>query len=786
MAYNTGNPIGSTSPKDLSDNARNLDLLLLGDDPSYPDRKRIPRKSWRGMEGEFSADQVRRRSEFTTDQQDREAQFKALMDASGHEPPVLYAPGINLVRTTQTVTYLGNEYRVKSQYLPLTTTDWASDKSKFKLIGDESLRQEMADPSKGAFLSAFGRKNLPDGLRSAGSFLSAQRFSLWEFDYAITDRPDPNDPSTWDWYQAVKAAMPITKHGVLYMPPYIKYRFSKSVPVPVNSKTWTTIVGEKNLTTIVLDPGVPTAFCFADSVPYDTVQNICIGGFVVDASLTDGTDGAVIFGGRQGGVEAMRLNYDQIHLFDLQAFGMSSDTAGGKFRVGIHLSSIFGSPSDAPTTMTNIYIDRIRLEGGITGLYMGAGVPGSNDAPLWMDEIYITDFWHDTLVEDAGYPAAGIQVGQDGCGGKIRVHNAWSANGGDVGIELNGFYDAKVTDSVLDRPGTGFWSYNYHRLSDPKKQKVIWENCGVIRPRNNPGWRIGRTKGGHFSLINCWMEVDELCDPRVLDFASGSLEGLEKLTIKGFVVYVKTALKADYPNLAASLSLHLNVPEWSLDIDDFTVIYEGEAPRASHECAALIFNSLSATSLVRVKIQGLKVKDKRSGTLLSSDAIRVYGSARLYGVIDEMVVDSTVVATQAKHGIRVAASSVPAPELKVRDSDLSGCTSLYELSTITAVQRNNILWDNVKFNKQFDESTRPSNPPVTAGEFLYRNAKGQPVRVVVSAGAGVSLDVSQDGVDFYPLGAIAGTFDLEPNEFFRIRSTVAPNFRVMVKTRITV
>ena len=147
MAYNTGNPIGSTSPKDLSDNARNLDLLLLGDDPSYPDRKGVPRKSWKGMEAEYVADRLRRATEFHTAQTDREIQFTKFLESSGYEAPVPYAPGLILQRATQTVTYLGNEYRVKSQFLPLTTTEWAVDDSKLKLIGDDSLRQQLNDIS---------------------------------------------------------------------------------------------------------------------------------------------------------------------------------------------------------------------------------------------------------------------------------------------------------------------------------------------------------------------------------------------------------------------------------------------------------------------------------------------------------------------------------------------------------------------------------------------------------------------------------------------------------------
>lgn len=144
MAYNTGNPIGSTSPKDLSDNAQDLDFLMLGGNPSYPDRKGVARKSWKGMEAEHIADLLRRATEFHVAQIDRYTQFTKFLESSGYESPVPYSLGMTLDRPTQSVTYMGNEYRVKNQFLPLTTTGWVTDEPKLKLIGDDSLRQSLA------------------------------------------------------------------------------------------------------------------------------------------------------------------------------------------------------------------------------------------------------------------------------------------------------------------------------------------------------------------------------------------------------------------------------------------------------------------------------------------------------------------------------------------------------------------------------------------------------------------------------------------------------------------
>lgn len=132
--YSTTNPIGSTAPKDLYDNASNLDDLSLGPSPSYPDRLGRLRQSWAGMEAAFA--------EFLLN--------------SGYETPVPYVDGagISIIRPTQTVSRLGELYRPLQSALPFTTTTWAADAAKFVAIGDASLRSALAAPS-GAGLSGF-------------------------------------------------------------------------------------------------------------------------------------------------------------------------------------------------------------------------------------------------------------------------------------------------------------------------------------------------------------------------------------------------------------------------------------------------------------------------------------------------------------------------------------------------------------------------------------------------------------------------------------------------------
>ncbi|KMN24322.1 hypothetical protein TU85_04665 [Pseudomonas helleri] len=220
MAYNTGNPVGSMSPNDLKDNAQNLDLLMLGPAHSYPDRKGAPRKSWKGLEaafeiaqearsnqyasdknvrdGEFAEDQIDRGVEFNemqtsqvlqflSSQSVRDAQFNAAMLALGYAPPLAYAAGLRIDSTAKTVTYEGNTYAGLGSAVPFTTTTWAADAAKFKLIGDASLRGEL---SKVLGMSGIGvyDQNLAQALQNRSGGAALKKFVQRLFENANEKR----------------------------------------------------------------------------------------------------------------------------------------------------------------------------------------------------------------------------------------------------------------------------------------------------------------------------------------------------------------------------------------------------------------------------------------------------------------------------------------------------------------------------------------------------------------------------------------------------------------------
>lgn len=139
--FATGNPIGSNAAKDLSDNAENLDFLMLGPLRSYPDRLGKQRYSWAGIEQQFDNFLINSGFVFTT--------------------PSTYGPGITINERNEVFVKDGNYYSAgPSLSLPYTTTgDWASEGPFFTLRDDAMLRGQLAntaDPAQGAALVGNG------------------------------------------------------------------------------------------------------------------------------------------------------------------------------------------------------------------------------------------------------------------------------------------------------------------------------------------------------------------------------------------------------------------------------------------------------------------------------------------------------------------------------------------------------------------------------------------------------------------------------------------------------
>lgn len=156
--YNTGNPVGSTNPKDLLDNASNFDEALNSTSPTFTDRRGVLRDTWKGQEDQFNLAQA-----------NRQAAFLAFLADSGFVPLGNYASGLEFTSYNQYMAYGGFFYRPAPSTVPFTTSGtWAgADEDLFVIFSvDDALRQDLAsnDSDKGATLITFMGQDLASRL----------------------------------------------------------------------------------------------------------------------------------------------------------------------------------------------------------------------------------------------------------------------------------------------------------------------------------------------------------------------------------------------------------------------------------------------------------------------------------------------------------------------------------------------------------------------------------------------------------------------------------------------
>lgn len=233
--YNTGNPVPSSDARDRYDNSQTLDEVVNGDSASYTTRTGKQVISLGGMnsrfnnaqEGraqEFTEAQAERHEEFDADQALRESAFEQFMNASGWSSLGDYAAGISIVSHSQTVDYLGQPYALKASVPAslnspyVTAGDWSTESVNFKLVGDNSLRQDLGGPD-GAKLIGNGLRSVYDSIRDLGLNVKDAPFN------AVMDGISDDGPAfkmLFD-YLKLNGGWGYVPHGTLYLKTYRPY-----------------------------------------------------------------------------------------------------------------------------------------------------------------------------------------------------------------------------------------------------------------------------------------------------------------------------------------------------------------------------------------------------------------------------------------------------------------------------------------------------------------------------------------------------------------------------------
>ena len=163
--YFTKEPLGSTSPYVLFDNAQNFDYALNDITKAiWKDRFGRNRKTYWGWEQESAAQLLSQQQRFNT-----------FIQSSGYKVIGDYTAGpLTITEYNQLIRYQNEFYKLTAATaLPFTTTgndaaSWASDSLHFVSVGDAALRQELAAPG--------GVSLIAPGVMSRG----ADKFSIMQ------------------------------------------------------------------------------------------------------------------------------------------------------------------------------------------------------------------------------------------------------------------------------------------------------------------------------------------------------------------------------------------------------------------------------------------------------------------------------------------------------------------------------------------------------------------------------------------------------------------------------
>lgn len=217
--YATGNALGSTDVRDLLDNAQNFDNAVNDTaSDTWVDRFGVTRKTLKGYDAEFDADQAARELAFNESQTQREDAFNQFLEGSGWSSLGDYAAGISIVSHSQVVDYQGQPYSLKPSVPAsisqpyVTTGNWTTEGVNFKLVGDNSLRQDLSAPT-GAGMVGYDDKKAPAYLKTVSDIINADTVSVMRFIDRTKHAALYAGTSTEDFTGNVNEALEVMRNG---------------------------------------------------------------------------------------------------------------------------------------------------------------------------------------------------------------------------------------------------------------------------------------------------------------------------------------------------------------------------------------------------------------------------------------------------------------------------------------------------------------------------------------------------------------------------------------------
>jgi hypothetical protein len=583
------------------------------------------------------------------------------------------------------------------------------------------------------------------------------------------------------------------------------YTWGTTPGIPPNLNGWLRLVAEPGVT-VNLSAGSGTRFLdFAKQTDGDTFRYLFIEGFTVNAAAlntTGGTQHIVIgtYQGATGTISGQNVNFDRLVIRRIRTLNVRTALAATANHLNIFISLYQNSAGLPQNTCTNVLIEQCDFSGGNYGIGMTAGKNGTwtGEANIKFDNITIRDIRHDTGTNPVQSSThAHVHVGGRGTGGTIWVERVWGKGSWDVGVEIDGFRNAHVSDCYIENCfGFAMAVTNYQAPSDWHRQVYQYSRCALVRSAGqwspNASSLLGlipatNTSGvaqpfGRVIAHDMKVYVDGTNLP---DLWTDQMEG-DLLYMTGSPLEMRLDGAAYYAeNLSHTSTTNSPTPTMiftqpssrtKLTLRDIDITFNGTAGAGATEMdtTALFLGGLLDLLTDNVSVNyswiNLPALSLRAMDIGSAASSNIHGTVRGLRVTSSDTSGRGII-------VRGTGTLTVPNQLRIVDCDFSGMVGGTEILYIATSNAPKVWTYGVKwrtFPKAAYNITAPSS--ATAAQYLDTWAG-----TMIITGNNVSLvEISRDGTTFYQIATSGNTaFQINHTDWYRITYTVAPIVRLI-------
>jgi hypothetical protein len=533
---------------------------------------------------------------------------------------------------------------------------------------------------------------------------------------------------------------------------------------------------------------------FLDPAPTGSTQNVTLRGIVVDAAaIRDTVEGHhLLFGNARNGVLHSQIDFRGNHILGCQVLNGRVGTASATSHTAVYLATVHTAAGQPRNVIEDNIIDGLRVTGCLQAIAMVGIKSGTwtGEPDIFADGNIVRNVHHDVGSVPPGFAgSAHVHIGSRAQVGRGVVENVYGYGSRDVGIEINNFQDARVTNAVFEEYNGYAVLFTNHRPA-----RRVADQQAIVR----------NVSGRHLAANGA--VISNACSLVATVSSSVAAHPMGSVIVQGGKYY------RDVPSLTSSglsgIALIGTGEYRSLTVEDFeshlvginhTDTATGANPRPFYfdprtstallrlrRCLSVASGTAAAgataVNLYHFQVNGLAILDvddtaARMDITGASDfghrlmQIGNLSGSNIRGTIRRAKVLSAA-ATQPRGIVVSGTGSLTIPnELRIEDGDFSAMPSpsidvFVDTTQVTKVRMEGVKW------RVFP--LPPVGVTVGTSPWVYQATQGYRERVIVSGGTVSLIEFSRDGATWFGLGETAGMFVLDPADRLRITHTAAP------------